>query len=159
MGVSIDIIWNEFTKYLYVPNIENILQLPKKKQPMSQIINVRMGGEWTDQMYPFTPETMNDLTDVFGKDNIRLIAETEFERHCLRLRQNAAYEKSEAQETNKGNEPFENSAENSAENAANSDENVTAEMLTLVQLREKRVVFFEKKQRQNRWKRRLRPRK
>ena len=122
---------------------------------MSQIINVRMGGEWTDQMYPFTPEMMNDLTGVFGEDNIRLIAETEFERHCLRLRQNAAYEQSEAQETNTGNEP--SSAEKPAETSP--EENVAEKRLTLAQLREKRVAYFETKQRQERWKGRLRPRK
>ena len=147
---------------------------------MSQIINVRMDGEWTDQMYPFTPDTMNGLTGVFGEDNIRLIAETEFERHCLRLRQNAAYEQSEAQQKKDVGKKLstEESEHSSAGNASTgnastrnasvgnasaaeraSTGNATEVRMTLSELRDKRLAYFQTKELKNRWKGRLRPRK
>lgn len=55
---------------------------------MSQVVNVRMAGEWTDQMYPFTgTDMLNEYVCIFGEENVRLISEEEFQRHALRMQQ------------------------------------------------------------------------
>ena len=124
---------------------------------MSQIINVRMEGEWIDEMYPFCPQMMNDLRGIFGDENVRLISEEEFERYRLRKQQDEEFAKEKQvdnaiqpniqpniQPTNQGEE-------------AKSECDRTE--LSREELRKKRIAYFETRLQRDKWKKRLRPRK
>ncbi len=131
---------------------------------MSQVLNVRMGGEWTDQMYPFTgTDMLNEYVGIFGEENVRLISEEEFQRHALRMQQDrelleckgadqqATAARPVAQRGTAGSRSLPETPKQSA--------NAVPAAMTLDELRKKRLAYFEGKKTQAQWRQRLRPRK
>ena len=135
-----------------------------------QIIIVRdlATREWTEQMYVFCDDMFSDLVGIFGEENVRVISTEEYERHCLRMRQDREVASSQAMDQTQAS-LSEVPAQPEAVSEAVSDANSKAELsddkpvvqpkkdgpLTPAQLRAKRLQYFERQ----RWARRLRPRK
>ena len=130
-----------------------------------QIINVRdlATREWTEQMYVFCDDMFSDLVGIFGEDNVRVISTEEYDRHCLRMRQDREVASSKAMDQTQASlskVPAQPEAVSDAvSKAAPSDKPVVEPKkdgpLTPAQLRAKRLQYFERQ----RWARRLRPRK
>ena len=138
-----------------------------------QIINVRdlATREWTEQMYVFCDDMFSDLVGIFGEDNVRVISTEEYDRHCLRMRQDREVASSQAMDQTQAlsEVPAQPEADSDAVSDAVLDANSEAEPsddkpvvqpkkdgpLTPAQLRAKRLQYFERQ----RWTRRLRPRK